>query len=211
MIYVVLVDPEMDALMVTFNFGDGSDLLVVNSSDYDDEGRLTVIVNHTYMTVNEYTVIITYTDNKVGQGAHTGEYNAFIRITIPLEQEVRIWNWWDSASLGLVFVVIAIVVVRILIVGVYRKRLDQYGMTYEEYILRRKDLKGWYKASKIRAREISKSSAGKAADGGRAKNIYDETLSRLQSERRDKSRQLRRLLRSERVPESEIPLVEEAD
>jgi hypothetical protein len=142
---LVLRDAEGDPLTVTWDFGDNSSLFVITSSDYDAEGNLTFIVNHTYIEIGEYTVTIVYTDNVVGTGVHTKIYEATVRVKIPLIHVDRVWNWWDYTSLGAVLSVFGALVAWTLVIGRYRKILDMHGLTLDEFRIRRKELRESYR------------------------------------------------------------------
>jgi hypothetical protein len=62
-ITLVFSDPEEDEISGTIDFGDGSPLLQFNVSEYVG-GLATIVVNHSYESVGNYTMVIDYTDNE---------------------------------------------------------------------------------------------------------------------------------------------------
>jgi hypothetical protein len=142
---LVLNDPERDPLTITWDFGDNTSLLVVTAGDYDASGNVTITVYHTYNTSFEYTVLIRYSDNVLGTGTHNKTYEAFVRVRPELIQEIRIWNWWDFTSLGLVLSAAGALLGWSLVVGRYRKILDMHGMTLDEFRIRKRELREAYR------------------------------------------------------------------
>ncbi len=173
---LVLGDPEGDPLTVTWNFGDNSSLMVVTVSEYDANGNLTVTVYHTYTVVAEYSVSITYSDNIIGTGTHNKTLDTSVRIKWEIVQEVRVWNWWDYTSLGLVLGGVGAIVIWTIVVGRFRKSLDMHGTTLDEFRIRRKEMRESY-----RARIASASS--------------NDERSRLIKEMKEKTREMNQMLR----------------
>ncbi|MCJ7489783.1 MAG: PKD domain-containing protein, partial [Thermoplasmata archaeon] len=165
---LVLSDFERDPLQVTWDFGDNSSLYIVTASEYDSNGNMTIIVEHLYTTIDDYEILITYTDSVLGTGTHTKSYEAYVRIRIPIIQEVRIWNWWDYFSLGVVLVSLGAIGARTVTLGRYRKMLDMHGTTLEEFNVRKNEIRDTYKE---RMAESSDRSAAKKSMKQDLKNL----------------------------------------
>jgi hypothetical protein len=129
---LVLSDPERDSIEVSWDFGDGTPILYFNLTEYVD-GNLTLTLTHSYPEVREYVITVHYTDNQLGILNHFKFINATVTVFLPRPAVVIVWDWWDFVSLGLFLMIPVSLVARVLYVGRRRKRLEDEGMTLEEY------------------------------------------------------------------------------
>ncbi len=128
-------DPERDTIQVIVDFGDNSTILFLNLTVFGEGNISTVEFSHSYLKVGNYTINITYTDNKQGLFQHTKYVENKIWVHIPPVIPENNWNWWDSTSLGLLCGLIVLGIARLLYVERRRKRIEAQGMTYEEWKL----------------------------------------------------------------------------
>ncbi|HEX7391579.1 MAG TPA: PKD domain-containing protein [Thermoplasmata archaeon] len=75
----VFSDDEMDPIELTLDFGDSSEQLHMNLTDYVD-GNVTFLFSHSYADVGTYTMTIWYTDNMIGWLNHSKFIEAEIRV-----------------------------------------------------------------------------------------------------------------------------------
>ena len=136
---LVLSDPEMDTLEVTWDFGDNSSLQYFNLTDYVN-GRTTLVVNHSYSQVGRYSLTLWYTDNQMGQGNHTKYYSAVVSVNEPTTKTVDHWSWWDYTSLVLLFLIPVSFVANVVRIRRQRRRLEEQGLTVEEMKLLQSDI-----------------------------------------------------------------------
>lgn len=138
---MVINDPEFDAIEVVIDFGDNSSRLYLNLTEFVN-GNLTVTFSHIYTKVGNYTINVTYTDNKIGLFQHSKNYTTSLKVEAPLVVEVRIWDWWDYFTLGLLALVPILIVLRLAVISRRRKSLEAEGMTLEEWKLITSELAG---------------------------------------------------------------------
>lgn len=144
---MVINDPELDPIEVVIDFGDNSSRLYLNLTDFVN-GNLTATFSHIYTKVGNYTINISYTDNKIGLFQHSKNYTTGVKVEAPLVVEVRIWDWWDTFTLSLVALVPILIVLRLVIISRRRKSLEAEGMTLEEWKLITSELAGDVKGKK---------------------------------------------------------------
>ena len=128
-------DPERDAIQIIIDFGDNSTILYLNLTEFGEGNISTVQFSHSFLKVGNYTINITYTDNKQGLFQHTKYIENKIWVHSPPIIPENHWNWWDSTSLGLLFGLIVLGITRLLYVERRRKKIEAQGMTYEEWKL----------------------------------------------------------------------------
>ena len=138
---LVLFDNERDPLEVRWDFGDGSPVEYTNVTVFDEDGRVRIVINHTYSEIGNYQAWINFTDGKYGlTGYHAESYISLVRIDVPHPVIVREWDWWDYASLTLFFAIIGLLVLWAIMGSLRRRRIDMLGVTEEEYLLRKKEI-----------------------------------------------------------------------
>lgn len=128
---IVISDREMDVIEVILDFGDGSEPQHFNLSDYVD-GNVTLLVNHSYEMVDVYTVTLWFTDNKIGVRNHTKLQTTEVTVGEEYIQVETVWDWWDYASLLILFAIPAVIVVRMLILRRRVLQLEKEGLTLDE-------------------------------------------------------------------------------
>jgi hypothetical protein len=133
---LVMSDPEQDAISVVVDFGDGSPLRYFNLTNYVD-GNVTLTFTHVYLELGKYNVTINYTDNQIGLGIHEKSTKYLVRIDIRYESRADLWSWWDYTSIGLFSVIPVVAVAYFVYENRKRKRLEDEGMTLEEWKLRK--------------------------------------------------------------------------
>jgi PKD repeat protein len=86
---VVISDPERDPIELFVDFGDDSEPIRVNLTDYTN-GTVSFRVNHSYPAVGTYTVTLNFTDNMIGFLEHnkTSERTVVITVEAPNEAPV---------------------------------------------------------------------------------------------------------------------------
>jgi hypothetical protein len=133
---LVMTDPELNAIELVLDWGDGSPKLYMNLTVYQ-ERNITLLLNHTYTEIGNYTVRINLTDNKVGLLNHTKSYTLPVRVYVRPSQEAFGWDWWDYTSLGLAIMIPVGMVLWYVELRIKRKRIEDQGMTYDEWKLRK--------------------------------------------------------------------------
>jgi len=127
---LVVTDPERDAIELIWDFGDGSAKQYMNRSDYDANGNITVLVNHTFVLKGHYNVTLIVTDNKIG-----GAFNHTLNSTMPIQVSVRPpvviskWTLWDYISLSM-FVTIPVLLVLWAYIGMYLRRREEMRASF---------------------------------------------------------------------------------
>lgn len=129
---LVLYDSERDPLTVWIDFGDNSSVAVTVLTDFSENGTVTWVMSHVYNSTGLYTVTITYTDGVFGAG-HNVSLEASVEVKVPRVVVPRIWNWWDTVSLSLVFIGVGLLFARWYLLGRFRKEIDRKGLSLEEY------------------------------------------------------------------------------
>ena len=135
---LVLSDPEQDSIEVSWDFGDGTPIQYFNLTEYVD-GNVTLTLSHSYPEVKKYTITVHYTDNQEGILNHFKFINATVDVFLPKPRVVIIWDLWDYASLGLFMMIPVSLAARVFFVGRRRKRLEEEGVTLEEYNLMKQE------------------------------------------------------------------------
>ncbi len=146
-------DNEMDPLDLYWDFDDNGTILHIQTTDYDSSGNATITVNYTYDVSNEYHPMVWITDNQTGVGFHNISYTMRVVVSNFAPSADRVWDEWDYVGLLILFGSISGLALRALILGRYRKWLDQHGMTLDEYKLRMKDLKTSYRKARASAKD----------------------------------------------------------
>lgn len=146
---IVLADPENDALRVRIVWGDGNEtVLNVTTADgnvtglpgascaLDGLNRTVCLVNHTYLEVGNYTVVLNLTDNRRFVVLnHTtfkaedllshyvpGTIDLFVQRPVEVESEGP-WDWWDYSTFA-AFVGIPLLLIGRGAVRSYRERKE---------------------------------------------------------------------------------------
>jgi PKD domain len=131
---LIITDPELNPVFVIVDFGDNSSLLYLNLTEFV-ESNVSATFNHTYSEVGNYTVLLRYTDGKLGIFNHSKEYNITVVVFVPPVKPVFHYTWWDYTSMGL-FAMIPV----LMIIGYLRSRrthreIEAKGMTVDEWKL----------------------------------------------------------------------------
>lgn len=152
---VVFFDRDKDPINLTIEFGDGSDRLTYYLEDFNETGCIQITFNHSYARVGDYIMWMNFTDNQFSLTPHDASWQALVKIDEEVHRVPRIWDVWDYVGLGLLLgAVVSMMTWGIL--GVRkRKVLDRMGITWEEYLMRKKD-----ESFDLKARE------GEGSDGG---------------------------------------------
>jgi hypothetical protein len=131
---LIITDPELNTVEVMVDFGDNSTILYFNLTDYVN-GNATITFSHIYTEVGNYTVKLSYTDNKIGIFNHSKEYNITIAVEIPYVPPKFHYSWWDYTSMflfGMIPVAIAISYIRS---RRTHREIEAKGMTVDEWKL----------------------------------------------------------------------------
>jgi hypothetical protein len=131
---IIISDPEMNEVEVTINWGDGSEISHFILSDFVGK-NVTIMVNHTYTTIGNFTIVLNYTDNKVGSLNHSKTYTLTVQTKIVYIAPPEEWSWWDYTTLGLVCLVPVGLVIWMHRVSQHRRMLDKEGLTSDEWRL----------------------------------------------------------------------------
>lgn len=137
---IVISDAERDPLTIWLDFGDGSPVSRIDSSEFAEDNTITVLQSHVYNATGEYNVTITYTDWVFGP-SHNESVELKIVVRVPRIIVARSWNWWDYTSLALVIAGVGLVFLRWVMIWRLRNELDEKGLTYEEYRLLGKNMR----------------------------------------------------------------------
>ena len=134
---LVFTDPEGNPIQVVIDFGDNSSRLYFNLTDLV-ANNVTLTFNHSYANPGTYEVKIWYTDNKTGWFDHERLYNATpFEIKAPVAIVTHSWSWWDYTSLGLICMIPIVIVIRFAQASRRRKVIEEQGMSYDEWMLRK--------------------------------------------------------------------------
>jgi hypothetical protein len=133
---LVFTDPEGDPIQVIVDFGDNSSRLYFNLTGLV-ANNVTLTINHSYANVGVYTIKIWYTDNKTGLFDHEKLVNITLKIDAPIVIASNPWSWWDYTSLGLICMIPILIVIRFVQNSRRRKAIEEQGMTYDEWRLRK--------------------------------------------------------------------------
>ena len=134
-------DYERDPIEVTWDFGDNTTWVTLNLTDFDELGVVVCEVNHTYMVRGEYKARVTYTDHMFDTDYHNDSVNITVRIRFYEATVVEPWDVWDYVGLGLLFGFFAAIAGWVVYGNIRRKRIDRWGMTWDEYMMRKKEVK----------------------------------------------------------------------
>lgn len=145
---LILKDPENDVLNYTVDYGDGSPLAYFSLSIYDSSGNQTLILEHAYSAYGSYTVRVNITDSILGSGNHIIYVNFTITVKAAPVSSENPWNWWDSVSLGLFLMIPVLLIAWVFASRRHQKVLDDAGMTYEQWLTRKPEIKEELKARK---------------------------------------------------------------
>jgi hypothetical protein len=137
---ITISDAELDPVTLWVNFGDNSSIVMVNLTEFTSNKTVSSKVTHIYNSTGEYNVTISFTDGMYGK-SHNVTVNLTIVVKVPRTSTVRVWNWWDSTSLGLVGLGVCLILLRWYLLGRFRKDLDGKGTTLEEYQIIVKELR----------------------------------------------------------------------
>jgi hypothetical protein len=132
-------DPENDPLQVVVDFGDGT-IEYYNVTQYDEHGNATLRFTHAFSETGSKKIIVSYTDNKTGKYEHFLYQNLTVEVGLLPEVIPHDWSWWDYTSLGLVAMIPVLVALRLIAVGARRKRLENQGMSVEEWKLMKSEM-----------------------------------------------------------------------
>ncbi|UCE91586.1 MAG: PKD domain-containing protein [Methanobacteriota archaeon] len=138
---LVISDRENDVIEAKVDFGDGTAPLHLNLTDYD--GRNTTrVFTHSYQYPGSYEIALWFSDNKIGffQEFHTQNVTVRVSVDEAFVEKVVIWDWWDYTSLGTVFAVPLIIVIRMHFLKRRMVRLENEGMTLEEAQMKKDEL-----------------------------------------------------------------------
>ncbi len=133
---IKLLDPEMDVIEITWDFGDNSSILSFNLTEYVD-GNVTCVVNHSYSEVGMYNVTIRYSDNEIfGILTHERIKTAEVIVDTPFDRVADPWSWWDYTALIFVLMIPVALALNLVRTRQRRKRLEAQGISLEELELR---------------------------------------------------------------------------
>jgi hypothetical protein len=133
---LVIFEPERDPVELIIDFGDNSTRLYMNLTEFVDY-NVTVVFNHTFKDLGNYTVKIWYTDNKIGVFNHTKESNVTVKVKTPVVVVPIIWTWWDYTSLALFCMIPVTIAMQFVFMKRRRKSIEAEGMSVDEWKLRR--------------------------------------------------------------------------
>jgi len=133
---LVFTDPEGDPIQVIVDFGDNSSRLYFNLKDLV-ANKVTLTFNHSYSNLGNFTIKIWYTDNKTGLFNHQKLVNITLDVKAPIVIASNPWSWWDYTSLGLFCMIPILIVIRFVQMFRRRKAIEEQGMTYDEWRLRK--------------------------------------------------------------------------
>ena len=138
---IKLMDYERDSIEITWSFGDNTEPVTLNLTDFDYEGVVTCEVNHTFATVGEYRIRIVFTDHMFDTSYHNTSLNVTVRIRQYDAAIVEPWDVWDYVGLGLLFGMFGSIAFWAVYANVRRKKLDRWGLTWDEYMIRKNEIK----------------------------------------------------------------------
>ena len=138
---IVFMDREFDPINLTIEFGDDTDGMSFYLNDFNETGCVEVTFNHTYDVVGEYSLYINFTDNLFGTASHDAQWVALVSIDVYVPDVLRVWDIWDYVGLALVFGLVASLIGLMVMNQRKRKALDRMGLTWEEYSIRKGELR----------------------------------------------------------------------
>ena len=65
--------------------------------------------------------------------SHNVTVSLSLEVKVPRTVVIRVWDWWDYTSLGLLVAALVLVLARWFVLGRFRTELDKRGLTLEEY------------------------------------------------------------------------------
>jgi hypothetical protein len=131
---LIITDPELNTVFVIVDFGDNSSLLYLNLTEFV-EGNVSATFGHIYSEEGNFTVLLKYTDGKIGIFNHSKEYNITVVVDIPPEKVVFHYTWWDYTSMGLFAMIPILIFVGYLRSRRTHKEIEAKGMTVDEWKL----------------------------------------------------------------------------
>jgi len=138
---IKLLDYEQDPIEIAWDFGDNSTVLRFNLTDYNETGVVTCEVNHTYVLKGEYRARITFTDHMFDTKYHNESVNVTVRIRSYEFSQAEPWDVWDSVGLGLLLCLFGSLIAWAVYANIRRRSIDERGMTWDEYRIRKKEVK----------------------------------------------------------------------
>ncbi len=131
----IFSDPENDPIEVIVDFGDNSTLVFFNLTDFV-YNNVTLSLNHSYSRTGSYTVTVWYSDNKIGGGLdHNKSIESTVSVRIVEAPKHSYWDWWDYTGLGMFMMIPVLIAMHLVVTSRRRKRLEEQGMTLEEWEL----------------------------------------------------------------------------
>jgi len=131
---MVITDVEQDVIEVLIDWGDGSEITHFFLTEYVD-GNLTILLNHSYSRLGNFTITVNYTDNEQGVFNHNKSYSLTIETRQVFIAVHEGWSWWDFTSLGLICMIPVSAAVWAITVSRKRRRLEKEGLTIDEWKL----------------------------------------------------------------------------
>jgi len=131
---LVFTDPEGNPVFVMVDFGDNSTILIYTLTDFVGN-NVTLTLNHSYVDIGNYSMVIWYSDNKTGLFDHNKRANISLEIDDAPVIVTHPWSWWDYTSLGLFCMIPVLIVARFVQMSRRRKAIEEQGMTYDEWRL----------------------------------------------------------------------------
>jgi hypothetical protein len=156
---LVLNDAERDPIEVTWDFGDGSPLERYNLSDFDETGNVSIRATHVYLAKGYYNVTISFTDHMFDTAYHNSSRMVYVTVALPRVVVLGDWSWWDFTSLGLFLSILPLLALRVVLNRRLVRKIDQLGMTLDEYRLHKKMEAAKKSAEKKESRADSKGGA----------------------------------------------------
>jgi hypothetical protein len=135
----IFSDREFDSLTFLVDWGDGSPVLNVTLAEYVN-GNLTLVVSHNYSSIGTYIVNLNVTDNRIGKGQHAFNLSFNVKIALEPIATVDYWSWWDFASLSLFLMIPVVIVVWLVFARRRQRELDDAGVTYDQWLVRKKEI-----------------------------------------------------------------------
>lgn len=178
---ITISDVEMDPITLWVNSGDNSTIIRVNLTEYTVNKTVSCKVSHVYDNTGLYNITITFTDGVFG-ATHNVTTKLEVEVRVPRVSTVRIWNWWDTTSLGLVFAGVGVIILRWYLIGRFRNGLDTKGMTLEEYKVMVKELK---ETRNARLAEVKAAARNGKLDSMQAKTKRTDIVNDYLKTRRD--------------------------
>ena len=129
---ITLSDREKDPITLWVDFGDNTSVIRLELTEFSENSTVTAKLSHVYQNSGKFTVVVTYTDWVYGS-THNATLSLTVEVKVPSVSGVRVWDWWDYTSLMLLVAGLGVVVARWMVLGRFRKELDNVGLTLEEY------------------------------------------------------------------------------